>query len=112
MVEADRFVAATSLPLASRAPRAKPAAVVEPVYAAGLEGEDTAGRIEAGLARVVGQVFEDIEDIAAGVVVGSLEEVEGEVAVGLAAEVVRLALVPVDCRLRPPMQERRCLPAP
>ena len=112
MVEVDRFAAATWPPLASRAPHAKPAAVVEPVDAVGLEGEGTAGRIGAGLARVAGQVFEDIEDIAAGVVVESLEEVEGEVAVVVAAAVATVALVLVDCRLRPQTQERRCLPVP
>ena len=83
-----------------------------PVDAAGLEGEDIAGRIGAELARVVGQVSEDIGDIAAGVEVGSLEEVEGEVAVVVAAAVATVALVLVDCRLRPQTQERRCPPVP
>ena len=112
VAEADRSVAATWPPLALRAPHAKPAAVVEPVDAAELEEEDTAGRIGGELARVVGQVSEDIEDIAAGVVVGSLEEVEGEAAVAVAAEVAKVALVLVDCQLRPQTQERKCPPVP
>ena len=113
MAEADRSVAGTWRPLALRALHARPAAVVEPVDAAEQEEEEgTAGRIEAELARVVGQVSEDIEDIAAAVVVGSLEEVEGEVAVMVAAAVVTVALVLVDCRLRPQTQEQKCLPVP
>lgn len=112
MVGADRSVAVTWLPLALRALHAKPAAVVEPEDVVGLEGEGTAGRIGAELVRVVDQEFEDIEDIAAEVVVGSLEEVEGEVAVVVAAAVATVALALVDCRLRPQTQERKCLPVP